>query len=66
MAAQGGTQGSETGKEVFFPAVGESRGFRECSDPTSVIPEECGFHDSSVGTWIASQLTQIWSRIIMG
>ena len=66
LAAQGDTQGSETGKDGVFPATGEFRGCRECSAPTSVTPEEGGLHVRSVDMGIASQITRIGSRIIMG
>ena len=64
--AQGDTQGSGTGKDGVFPDTGDSRGFRECSAPASVTPEEGGLHIRIVGTGIAYQLTRIRSHIIMG
>ena len=66
LVDQGGTQCSGTGKDGVFPATGESRGCRECYVPTLVTPEEGGLHVRSVSTGIASQLTWIGSRIIMG
>ena len=54
------------GRTVFFSATGDSRGCGECSAPTSVTPEEGGLHVRSVGTKISSQITRIWSRIVVG
>ena len=66
LVAQGDTQGSGTGKDGVFPDTGDSRGCRDCSAPDLVTPEEVVLHVSSVGTWIASQITLIRSLIIIG
>ena len=66
LAAQGDTQGSETGKDGVISDTEEPMGCRECSVSTSVTPEEVGVYDMIVGTGIYSQLTQIGIRIIMG
>ena len=62
---QGYTQGYVTGEDCYFPGTGYSRGFRECSLPTLVTPNEGGLSGSSVGTGIAYQLNLVGSRIIM-
>ena len=60
------TQGSGTGKDGVIFATGEYRGCRECSVPSSVSPKEGGIHVRIVGTGIASYITHIGRRIIMG
>ena len=66
LVARGDTQCSRTGKDDVFPATGESRGCKECSDPYSVPTKECGLHVRSFGMGIASQITLIRRHIIMG
>ena len=63
---QGCTQGSGTGDDSVLPDKGDYRGYRDCYVPTLVTTEEGGFHVRSVGTGIASYITRIRSRIIMG
>ena len=63
---QGGTQGSDNEKYSVFPDMEESRVCRDCSVPNSVTAKECGLHIRIVSTGIASQITLIGSRIVMG